>query len=105
MHFVPSRVALWIVASIAACGGDSATDPGATSSASGTAAAGSGGATSGSSTTGSTSSGSGGGTSGPFELGGAVQKGPFVIGSTIAISVVDAKGNPTGKVFMAATTN
>jgi hypothetical protein len=36
-------------------------------------------------------------------LNGAVQKGPFVIGSSMSLSVVDAKGNPTGKVFNTQT--
>ena len=38
-------------------------------------------------------------------LSGAVQKGPFVIGSSVAVSPVDAAGNPTGQVFNTQTTN
>jgi hypothetical protein len=78
-----------------AAGGGSDADGGGGTSTSGGAPAvgGSGGA-----------GGSGGGTlSPPFALGGAVQKGPFVIGSSIAISVVDAAGNPTGDVFNTQT--
>ena len=38
-------------------------------------------------------------------LTGAVQKGPFVLGSTINVSPVDASGNPTGQVFNTKTTS
>ncbi len=34
-----------------------------------------------------------------------MQKGPFVLGSSIAISVLDASGNPTGAVFDTQTTS
>ena len=39
------------------------------------------------------------------QLTGAVQKGPFVLGSTIQLSTVDATGNPTGQVFPTQTTD
>ncbi len=39
----------------------------------------------------------------PVQLAGAVQKGPFVLGSTIQLSTVDAAGNPTGQVFPTQT--
>ncbi|MFW5878794.1 MAG: DUF1566 domain-containing protein, partial [Myxococcota bacterium] len=38
-------------------------------------------------------------------LDGVVEKGPFVLGSTIEISPVDADGNPTGQVFSTQTVN
>ncbi len=38
-------------------------------------------------------------------LTGAVQKGPFLLGSTITISAVDASGSPTGQVFNTMTTD
>ena len=37
------------------------------------------------------------------KLTGAVQKGPFVLGSSLALSPVDGTGNPTGQVFMTET--
>ena len=36
---------------------------------------------------------------------GAVEKGPFVLGSSITISAVDASGNPTGQTFKTQTTD
>lgn len=47
------------------------------------------------------------GTSGPLavRLSGAVEKGPFVLGSRVDVSPVDALGNPTGQVFGTHTTN
>jgi len=41
----------------------------------------------------------------PMRLEGAVQKGPFVIGSSITVSVLDANLEPTGQVFNTQTTN
>ncbi len=38
-------------------------------------------------------------------LSGAVHKGPFVLGSTITVSPLDKKGNPTGKTFLTQTKN
>ena len=38
-------------------------------------------------------------------LQGSVNKGPFVIGSRVAVSLVDGRGNPTGAVFLARTIN
>jgi len=46
----------------------------------------------------------GGGTA-TIVLRGAVQKGPFVVGSSIEVSVLDSALNPTGQVFNTATTN
>lgn len=49
-----------------------------------------------------------GGTTGTpqdISLHGAVQKGPFVIGSTIEVSPLDSSLNPTGQVFNTQTTN
>ena len=40
-----------------------------------------------------------------ISLKGAVQKGPFVLGSSITVSPLDAKGNPTGQAFLTQTTN
>ncbi len=40
-----------------------------------------------------------------IQLKGAVQKGPFVIGSTVNVSPFDDKGNPTGMVFNTKTTS
>lgn len=51
-------------------------------------------------------SGGGGGGSGMphnVQLSGAVQKGPFVLGSTVNISPLDASLNPTGQVFSTQT--
>ncbi len=39
------------------------------------------------------------------QLHGAVQKGPFVVGSSIDVSLLDAKLNPTGQIFSTQTTN
>ncbi len=39
------------------------------------------------------------------QLNGAVDKGPFVLGSSVEISPVDANGSPTGQVFSTQTTN
>jgi hypothetical protein len=41
----------------------------------------------------------------PVDLGGAVQKGPFVLGSSIQVSTMDASGNPTGQTFNTDTEN
>ncbi len=41
----------------------------------------------------------------PVSLNGAVQKGPFVVGSTITVSALDAKANPTGQTFFTQTSN
>ncbi|HAB19119.1 MAG TPA: hypothetical protein DCE44_22100 [Verrucomicrobiales bacterium] len=38
-------------------------------------------------------------------LAGAVQKGPFVLGSTVNVSTLDAKGNPLGQVFNTKTSS
>ena len=38
-------------------------------------------------------------------LHGAVDKGPFVVGSLVSLSLVDARGNPTGEVFNTHTIN
>ncbi len=38
-------------------------------------------------------------------LKGSVQKGPFVLGSTITVSPLDADGNPTGQAFLTQTSN
>lgn len=42
---------------------------------------------------------------GDINLHGAVQKGPFVIGSSIEVSLLDAQLNPTGQVFDTQTAN
>ena len=55
-----------------------------------------------------TGAGSCGGSSGPppkITLSGGVQKGPFVLGSSISISPLDSVGNPTGQVFKTQTTS
>ena len=41
----------------------------------------------------------------PVQLAGAVQKGPFVLGSTVQVATVDASGNPTGQVFPTQTSD
>ena len=38
-------------------------------------------------------------------LAGAVQKGPFVLGSTVNVSTLDAKGSPLGQVFNTKTSS
>ena len=42
---------------------------------------------------------------GMVQLNGSVEKGPFVLGSSITISPVDASGNPTGQQFTTQTFN
>ena len=42
---------------------------------------------------------------GHVTLNGAVQKGPFVVGSSITVSPLDANGGPTGQTFLTQTTN
>lgn len=42
---------------------------------------------------------------GPVRLHGAVQKGPFILGSSVAISEIDTAGNPNGLVFNTTTSN
>ncbi len=42
---------------------------------------------------------------GPAILSGAIQKGPFVIGSTVELSAIDATGSPTGASFNTQTTD
>jgi hypothetical protein len=39
------------------------------------------------------------------QLSGAAQKGPFVLGSTVQVSLVDSAGNPTGTVFPTQTSD
>lgn len=39
------------------------------------------------------------------DIAGAVQKGPFVLGSSITVSTVDGVANPTGRVFPTSTTD
>jgi hypothetical protein len=39
----------------------------------------------------------------PFQLSGAVQKGPFVLGSSVQVSSLDNDGSPTGDVFPTKT--
>ncbi len=41
---------------------------------------------------------------GPAVLSGSIQKGPFVLGSTVTLSAVDSTGAPTGQVFNTQTT-
>ena len=45
------------------------------------------------------------GSGGKVRLNGAVAKGPFLLGSTVNVSPVDAAGNPSGQVFQTQTTN
>jgi hypothetical protein len=42
---------------------------------------------------------------GPVRLRGAIQKGPFILGSSVAISEIDGAGNPNGLVFNTTTSN
>jgi len=42
---------------------------------------------------------------GPVTIAGAVQKGPFVLGSSVAVIPIDANGNPLGKVCNTQTVN
>jgi hypothetical protein len=42
---------------------------------------------------------------GPAVVQGAIQKGPFVIGSTVTLSSIDTTGVPTGQVFTTQTTS
>jgi len=68
---------------------------------------GAGGATSASSSSSSSSGvgGEGGGMAGTFNLAGAVSKGPFVLGSTVNVAVLDATLNATGQTFNTFTTS
>jgi len=43
--------------------------------------------------------------SGRLALSGAVEKGPFIVGSTVQISAIDAQGSPTGSEFATQTTD
>jgi hypothetical protein len=42
---------------------------------------------------------------GPARVSGSVQKGPFVLGSSISLSAIDGTGTPTGQVFNTQTTD
>ncbi|XYH96886.1 FG-GAP repeat domain-containing protein [Sorangium sp. So ce1128] len=53
----------------------------------------------------SSATGGGAGGAGPVQLTGAVEKGPFVVGSSVAISVLHHDLTPTGQVFLTATDN
>lgn len=46
-----------------------------------------------------------GGGDASFELRGAVQKGPFLVGTSLTVSVLDAAANPTGENYLTQTTN
>lgn len=52
-----------------------------------------------------TADGSSGDDTNAVALRGAVQKGPFILGSTVSIAAIDAAGNPTGEAFSTQTTN
>jgi len=39
------------------------------------------------------------------QLSGAIQKGPFVLGSTVNVSPLDSQGNPTGQLYSTKTTS
>src|SRR3712207_5309280 len=53
------------------------------------------------------SSAAGGGSSGSatFDLSGSIQKGPFILGTTVSISVLDAALAPTTETVLTQTTN
>ncbi|MGK3969560.1 FG-GAP repeat domain-containing protein [Sorangium sp. So ce118] len=53
----------------------------------------------------SSATGGGAGGAGPVQLTGAVQKGPFIVGSSVAISALRHDLTPTGHVFLTATDN
>ncbi|HTN91965.1 MAG TPA: VCBS repeat-containing protein [Sorangium sp.] len=88
----------------------SATAGGAGGAGTGTEATGSatgggdGGAGTGTEATSSATGGEAGG-AGPVQLTGAVQKGPFIVGSSVAISALRHDLTPTGHVFLTATDN
>ncbi|WP_437305688.1 FG-GAP repeat domain-containing protein [Sorangium sp. So ce388] len=82
-------------------GGGAGTGTEATSSATG---GGDGGAGTGTEAT-SSATGGGDGGAGPVQLTGAVQKGPFIVGSSVAISALRHDLTPTGQVFLTATDN
>ncbi|WP_437725050.1 FG-GAP repeat domain-containing protein [Sorangium sp. So ce861] len=81
--------------------GGAGTGAEATSSATG---GGAGGAGTGAEAT-SSATGGGAGGAGPVQLTGAVEKGPFVVGSSVAISALRHDLAPTGRVFLTATDN
>ncbi|MBW2528345.1 MAG: DUF4215 domain-containing protein [Deltaproteobacteria bacterium] len=47
----------------------------------------------------------GGGDPVDVQLAGAVEKGPFVLGTSVAVSPIDEAGNPTGEVYNTSTVN
>ncbi|WP_437621630.1 FG-GAP repeat domain-containing protein [Sorangium sp. So ce1151] len=81
--------------------GGAGTGTEATSSATG---AGAGGAATGADAS-SSATGAGAGGAGPVQLTGAVQKGPFIVGSSVAVSALRRDLTPTGHVFFTATDN
>lgn len=80
-----------------------ATDPGMTGGSTGSASDSTSGATDGDSTTGDGSGTTG--EPGTVDYSGGVQKGPFVLGSTVTVATLDATGNPTGQQFPTQTTS
>jgi hypothetical protein len=91
--------AMVAIAGLAACHGGG-NDAGGSSVSAGMGGAGGGSGTG----TGGAGGGTGGGTS-KVALSGGVHKGPFVLGSTVDISPVDASGNPTGQKFSTQITS
>ncbi|AUX38996.1 uncharacterized protein SOCE26_003780 [Sorangium cellulosum] len=88
-------------------GGSGGGGGGASSGGGGAEPSGSGGGGGGGAEPAASGAGGGGGSGGGSEIAtleGVVQKGPFVIGSSVAISALDSRGNPTGEHVLAETT-
>ncbi len=81
---VASLLVVGSVAGWVGCGDDGGTDSSTTSSSSSTTSSGS-------------SSSTGGG--GPVDVQGGAEKGPFILGSSVVVSLLDGSGNPTGDQF------
>lgn len=83
-------LAACVVLGSGGCGDDAASGGHGGGGASGGGGAGAGGVNAGA---------GGGGGEGPVDLRGGAEKGPFILGSSIVVSVVDSMGNPTGTQF------
>ncbi|WP_437677002.1 FG-GAP-like repeat-containing protein [Sorangium sp. So ce131] len=88
--------------SVSSAGGDGGAGPSASGAGGEGGAGGDGGAEPAATGAGGGDGGGGGGETATLE--GVVQKGPFAIGSSVAISALDSRGNPTGERVLAETT-
>ena len=88
---------------VAGCGGDGSADPNTSTTGTTDSTTTSSTSSTNSNTTSSTNSNTTSSTSTPTQLEGALQKGPFILGSSIDVHVVDAAGDPTGESFATQT--